>query len=76
MLYDLFGIVNHYGSMGGGHYIAHVKNDITQEWIRYDDSKVTVIPESQVRSNSAYVLFYRKRELRGQEMNSVIPLMN
>jgi len=46
VVYDLFGIVNHYGSMNGGHYVAIVKNEVTQEWIRYDDSAVTVIAES------------------------------
>jgi len=25
--YDLYGIVNHYGSMTGGHYTAYVKNE-------------------------------------------------
>jgi len=24
--YELFGIVNHFGTMHGGHYIAYVKN--------------------------------------------------
>lgn len=39
-LYDLFGVVNHFGTMGGGHYTATVKNAITGEWLHYDDSSV------------------------------------
>ena len=25
-VYDLYGIVNHYGNCGGGHYTAHCRN--------------------------------------------------
>lgn len=25
-IYDLFGISNHYGGLGGGHYTAYAKN--------------------------------------------------
>ena len=25
-MYDLYGVVNHFGTMGGGHYTATVKN--------------------------------------------------
>jgi len=28
VLYDLYGISNHYGSLNGGHYTAYVKNCI------------------------------------------------
>lgn len=26
VLYDLYGVSNHFGSLNGGHYTAHVKN--------------------------------------------------
>ena len=32
-LYDLYGVVNHFGTMSGGHYTATVKNPRTQEWL-------------------------------------------
>ena len=28
VIYDLYGVSNHYGSMGGGHYTAFCKNPI------------------------------------------------
>ena len=46
--YDLYGIVNHFGSLNGGHYIGVVKNDRTGEWLQYDDSRCTPINEDQV----------------------------
>lgn len=32
ILYDLYGIVNHYGTMSGGHYTAYCKNFLNREW--------------------------------------------
>jgi hypothetical protein len=47
-MYDLYGIVNHYGTMSFGHYIGFVKNEHTGEWLKYNDSRVTPITEDQV----------------------------
>jgi len=59
--YDLFAISNHYGGLGGGHYIAFAKNFMNNQWYKFDDSYVTEIDEDKLVSSSAYVLFYRKR---------------
>jgi len=76
--YDLFGIVNHYGEMGRGHYTAFVKNELTSEWLSYDDSSVRPVTESTVRSRSAYILFYKRKDLTAQKANfeKVIPRLN
>lgn len=29
MIYDLYGVVNHYGTMFGGHYTAYCRNFIS-----------------------------------------------
>lgn len=36
--YDLYGMVNHYGSLSFGHYISIVKNLEENKWYKYDDS--------------------------------------
>jgi ubiquitin carboxyl-terminal hydrolase 4/11/15 len=63
--YDLFGVVNHYGRMGYGHYTAFArrwsKESIDDDWISFDDSSVRRIPKEQVVSANAYMLFYRRR---------------
>jgi ubiquitin C-terminal hydrolase len=47
--YDLCGVVIHCGpSAYGGHYIAHLRNESTGRWFRFDDDNVTQIEESQV----------------------------
>ncbi|KAJ3106925.1 CSN-associated deubiquitinating enzyme Ubp12 [Physocladia obscura] len=61
LIYDLFGVSNHYGGMGGGHYTAFAKNPIDQEWYNFDDSSVTKTSESNVVTSAAYMLFYQRR---------------
>jgi len=36
--YDLYGIINHYGSMNFGHYTSIVKSPQDGQWRKYDDS--------------------------------------
>ena len=65
--YDLFGVVNHYGRMGFGHYTAFARRwnefNIEDEWRLFDDSSVRGgITRANVVSNSGYLLFYRRRE--------------
>ena len=47
--------------MGGGHYNAYVRNLENGEWWLHDDSSVSRVDESRVKSESSYVLFYRRR---------------
>lgn len=44
--YDLYGIVNHYGALMGGHYTAYVRHAVTGEWQCFDDARVTPVCES------------------------------
>ena len=64
--YDLFAVCNHYGRMGFGHYTAVARNwdgdDLSPNWFSYDDDDVRRCTSlSDVKSNAAYVLFYRKK---------------
>ena len=59
--YDLYGIVNHYGSISSGHYTAIIKNS-KKEWIMCDDSSVYKIEEKRVMHANAYILFYICKE--------------
>ena len=66
-IYDCFGVVNHYGRMGFGHYTAYVREwDETSmgDWKLCDDARVSAVPnpQSSVVSPAAYVLFYRRRQ--------------
>jgi ubiquitin carboxyl-terminal hydrolase 4/11/15 len=64
--YDLFGVVNHMGRLGFGHYTAFARrwDEISMsDFALFDDSSVRNIgtgPEGIV-TPAAYVLFYRRR---------------
>ncbi|KAK9385760.1 hypothetical protein V1515DRAFT_539308 [Lipomyces mesembrius] len=57
--YNLYGVVNHYGSVRGGHYTAFVHKN-NKGWLIFDDSRVAICPPERVVSKDAYVLFYER----------------
>ncbi|ETO04162.1 hypothetical protein RFI_33236 [Reticulomyxa filosa] len=76
-VYDLYGISNHMGGMGGGHYTAYAKNLENGKWYELDDSRTTEIhePDSMI-SSAAYVLYYKRRkprEMKHRASRVVIP---
>uniref|UniRef100_A0A672ZH14 Ubiquitin carboxyl-terminal hydrolase n=1 Tax=Sphaeramia orbicularis TaxID=375764 RepID=A0A672ZH14_9TELE len=76
VLYSLYGIVEHSGSMRGGHYTAYVKVRSPQrkteqhhrnmpgqgpvQWVYVSDTTVQTVPESRVLNSQAYLLFYEE----------------
>eukprot|EP01094_Clydonella_sp_ATCC50884_P025313 TRINITY_DN6606_c0_g1_i1.p1 TRINITY_DN6606_c0_g1~~TRINITY_DN6606_c0_g1_i1.p1 ORF type:complete len:883 (+),score=340.54 TRINITY_DN6606_c0_g1_i1:317-2650(+) len=56
--YQLYAVLNHSGSLAGGHYIAYAKHSEDGKWYCYDDRRVTEMEASEVVSKNAYVLFY------------------
>ena len=49
-VYDLYGVVNHSGRMGGGHYYAYVRKAGQPAWRRFDDQRVSELETSAVVS--------------------------
>lgn len=66
LIYDLYGVSNHYGNMGFGHYTAYCQNPVTNQWYEFDDSRVSQVNPAMLRNsvctNAAYNLFYRRRD--------------
>ncbi|XP_070839327.1 ubiquitin carboxyl-terminal hydrolase 43a [Chaetodon trifascialis] len=60
-LYDLYAVCNHHGGMHGGHYTAYCRNSVDGLWYSYDDSSVDLVPEDEVCTRGAYILFYQRR---------------
>ncbi|UJR27426.1 hypothetical protein I4U23_008715 [Adineta vaga] len=63
--YNLYALVCHYGVIGGGHYVAFVKNHTNQQWYCFNDSSCKPVSESVLEqcSSSAYLLFYQRETL-------------
>ena len=68
-VYDLFAVSIHFGEIGFGHYIAYAKNLRNGKWYDYNDSSCSSINEAEACTDSAYVLFYKKRD--GQSTDSI-----
>ena len=67
LIYDLYAVSNHFGSLGAGHYTAFCKSPVFNKWFDFDDKQVTPINTSggdfsKLINKSAYVLFYRLRK--------------
>ena len=69
--YDLYGIVNHTGSLSSGHYTAICKDESSQQWTMFNDHRVIPIngPDALRReiadcAKSCYVLFYKRQDSR------------
>ena len=59
--YDLFGVVNHVGTLSGGHYHCDIKQD--NIWVKYDDSYTTEYVK-KIMTENAYLLIYKLGETR------------
>jgi len=61
--YQLFSVISHLGVQTiGGHYTCDIFHAASQKWVHYDDSRISIVEdvESVLKSNNAYLLFYRK----------------
>ncbi|KAL5971981.1 Ubiquitin carboxyl-terminal hydrolase 8 [Taenia solium] len=59
-IYDLYGVINHHGSVQSGHYTAFCFDSADHQWRNFDDSRVTELSEAEIRTRAAYVLFYKR----------------
>jgi len=57
--YNLVAIANHIGTLNAGHYYAFIKSYVNNNWYKIDDSSISLINESDIVTNNAYMLFYR-----------------
>lgn len=61
--YKLKSIAIHYGTTGGGHYIAYVFEPDANRWIKYNDSQVAIVSEKEVEDDArtnGYLFLYER----------------
>eukprot|EP00028_Trichosphaerium_sp_Am-I-7-wt_P008963 CAMPEP_0168527916 /NCGR_PEP_ID=MMETSP0405-20121227/12916_1 /TAXON_ID=498012 /ORGANISM="Trichosphaerium sp, Strain Am-I-7 wt" /LENGTH=621 /DNA_ID=CAMNT_0008551177 /DNA_START=432 /DNA_END=2297 /DNA_ORIENTATION=- len=61
-LYNCVGVINHRGSLNGGHYVAYCRNRVSNKWYEYDDSHVREVSAREVENVEAYVLVYVRKD--------------
>lgn len=67
-VYDLWGVVNHYGGLNGGHYTAFALNKDNSRWYDFSDDRVSLVEsETELVTAAAYVLFYQRRGAGAEE---------
>lgn len=65
--------MNHYGSLTYGHYVSVVKNPYDHTWYKYDDQFRIPISESQIPKDSAYILFYVRKDTQHRKLHDIFP---
>ena len=72
--YNLFGVINHLGSLESGHYYSYFK--INNKFIEFDDSQVNEL-RGGVETNRAYMLIYESLKTIKKDKNlNLIGLMD
>ena len=59
--------------MGYGHYSSFVKNSFDQTWYKYDDNERQQIKEDQIEKESAYLLFYIRKDVIDKDLSKLLP---
>lgn len=66
--FELFSVICHHGTAGGGHYTCFSLNG--NQWYEFDDQYVTKVSAETVQASEAYVLFYRKNTSAAQALKA------
>lgn len=61
--YTLFAVVVHHGKDAySGHYSTFVRHVLSNQWIHFDDTRVSIVKESEMLKQQAYLLFYVQQQ--------------
>ena len=71
--YNLHGVVNHYGTLGFGHYVSYTRNPFDNKWYNYDDRYREEVSEETINKESAYLLFYIRKDIENKDLPMILP---
>ena len=62
VLYDLYAVSNHSGTLNGGHYTAYCRHpNKTQNWNLCNDRSVSGANSDNIMTGEAYLLFFERK---------------
>ncbi len=77
--YETYAVVEHHGSMIGGHYIMYGRG-VDDMWFEYDDSRVKRVSTDYVISADSYVIFMTRKgtynEFVKTELQTIVENVN
>lgn len=76
LVYDLFGVDEHMGGLGGGHYRAYALNHLTEKWYHFDDSYVTPARPTDAVVSFPYLLLCINPNNRVTECKCIPPVLS
>jgi ubiquitin C-terminal hydrolase len=59
-IYRLYGVIQHFGQLNSGHYLASVYVESAKKWATFNDAYVKEMGNESVHQPNAYVLFYQR----------------
>lgn len=62
--YDAYGVVQHFGTLTGGHYTALVRGSTGGQWFEFNDRVISNFGTRHVPSAAAYLLFYVRSKVQ------------
>nr|CAD2195506.1 unnamed protein product [Meloidogyne enterolobii] len=62
LIYSLYAIMEHY-TIPVEHFTAKIKNKETKEWLWCNDKIVTNLNSSDIKTNAAYILYYKRKDM-------------
>ena len=71
--YELYAVIHHLGAMSAGHYVASIKSRATGKWVCFNDNILMDTNENELVSDSAYILFYIRKDMAGMDISDVYP---
>ena len=72
--YRLHGICVHLGDTGGGHYFAYIRPSMDEQWIQFNDDRLSAATMSEIKTNAlsnGYLFMYARQDA---EPNNYAPV--
>eukprot|EP00619_Florenciella_sp_RCC1007_P020039 CAMPEP_0205946996 /NCGR_PEP_ID=MMETSP1325-20131115/69337_1 /ASSEMBLY_ACC=CAM_ASM_000708 /TAXON_ID=236786 /ORGANISM="Florenciella sp., Strain RCC1007" /LENGTH=151 /DNA_ID=CAMNT_0053318093 /DNA_START=461 /DNA_END=916 /DNA_ORIENTATION=- len=71
--YELYGVVNHLGTMSAGHYVSSIRTRSDGKWHIFNDNILSETSEKDLVNDTAYILWYVRKDMASVNIEDVYP---